>query len=103
MAAPHLHKELEEYAGYLESAEQFDDLVNDKVKEHEEVLKVLGSGKSEVEAFVPDSQGVKMTPKLGGEVAKLRSCLNKVSRLESRRRRNIEAIKEKARTDDISI
>lgn len=58
MAAPYLHK-LEEY---LEIAEQSDNLVEGKVKEHEEILKVLGSGKSEVEAFVPDSQRVKMTP-----------------------------------------
>ena len=103
LAAPHLHKELEEYAGYMESAAQSDIVVKDKVKTHESVLKVLGSDKNEVEAFVPDTQRVKMTPKLEREVAKLRSCLNEVSRLESKRRRNIEAVKEKARTDDISI
>jgi len=100
--APQLYKELEEYAGYMKSAEQSDNLVREKVKEHEAVLRVLGSGLSEVEAFVPNTQRVKMTPKMEREVAKLRNCLNEVSRLESGRRRKIEAVREKARTDDIT-
>lgn len=36
------------------------------------------------------------------EVGKLRQCLNEVSRLESRRRRKIESLREKAKADDIS-
>lgn len=36
------------------------------------------------------------------EVAKLRQCLNEISRLESRRRRKIESLREKAKADDIS-
>lgn len=101
-AAPQLYEELEEYAGYMKSAEQSDNLVREKVKEHEAVLRVLGSDLSEVEAFVPNTQRVKMTPKMEREVARLRNCLNEVSRLESGRRRTIEAVREKARTDDIT-
>lgn len=101
-AAPQLYKELEEYAGYMKSAEQSDNLVREKVKEHDTVLRILGGDKSGVEAFVPNTQRVKMTPKMEREVARLRNCLNEVSRLESRRRRKIEGVREKARTDDIS-
>ena len=101
-AAPQLYQELEEYAGYMKSAEQSDTLVREKVKEHEGILRVLGSDLSAVEAFVPNTQRAKMTPKMEREVARLRNCLNEVSRLESRRRRKIEAVREKARADDIT-
>lgn len=103
VAAAQLYKELEEYAGYMKSAEQSDNLVKQKVEEYEHVLRVLGGPKSEVEGFVPNSQRVKMTPKLEREVTKLRGCLNEVNRLESRRRRIVEALREKVRTDDISM
>jgi len=102
VAIPQLYKELEEYGGYIKSAEKSDNLVKGKVKEHQAVLRVLGSDLGEVEAFVPNTQRVKMTPRLEREVARLRNCLNEVSRLESRRRRKIEAVREKARTDDIT-
>ncbi|KAF8473871.1 BRO1-like domain-containing protein [Kalaharituber pfeilii] len=102
VAAPQLFKELEDYAEYMKSADQSDKLVKEKVAEHEAVLKVLGGDISGVEAFVPNTQRVKMTPKLEREVSRLRECLNEVSRLESRRRRKIGALREKARMDDIT-
>lgn len=43
-----------------------------------------------------------MTAAVEREATNLRGCLNEVTRLESRRKRKIEALKAKARQDDIS-
>lgn len=51
---------------------------------------------------MPNSARATLAPKMGKEVAKLRQCLNEVSRSESRRRRKIESLREKAKADDIS-
>lgn len=51
---------------------------------------------------MPNSARAMLTPRMDREVGNLRQCLNEVSRLESRRRKKIESLREKAKADDIS-
>lgn len=100
-AAPKLYSQVDEISGYLNSAANSDQLVISKFRECEDMLRILSSTDRDIGNFVPSSRRVAIPPKLEGEVSKLRNSLNEVSRLESRRRRKIEAIRDKAKKDDI--
>ena len=91
-----------EIDGYLRSAASSDDLVQRKVQESEKILKVLTGTNKDLESYVPNSRRASMTPQVQREVGRLRTCLHEVNRLESRRKRKVEALKEKARADNIS-
>lgn len=101
-AAPKLYSQVGEIDGYLKSAANSDQLVISKFRECEDMLRILSSSDRDIGNFVPSSRRVAVPPQLEGEVSKLRNSLNEVSRLESRRRRKIEALREKAKKDDIS-
>lgn len=101
-AARKLYAQVDEIEGYLTSANGSDELVKGKLKEWENVLSVLAGSDSDLEEFVPSSRRATITPRMEREAGRLRACLNEVSRLENRRRRKIEALREKAKLDDIS-
>lgn len=101
-AARKLYAQVDEIEGYLTSANGSDELVKGKLKEWENVLSVLSGSDSDLEEFVPSSRRATITPRMEREAGRLRACLNEVSRLENRRRRKIEALREKAKSDDIS-
>ncbi|KAM3072709.1 pH-response regulator protein palA/rim20 [Clarireedia jacksonii] len=101
-AAPKLYKQVDEIDGYFQSAASSDQVVIDKFREYEGMLRILSSSDRDIGNFVPSSRRVTIPPKLEGEVSKLRNSLNEISRLESRRRRKIEAIREKQKKDDIN-
>jgi programmed cell death 6-interacting protein len=101
-AATKLYAQVTEIDGYLKSAGNSDELVVSKFRECEDMLRILSSSDRDIGNFVPSSRRVAIPPKLEGEVSRLRNSLNEVSRLESRRRRKIEALREKARKDDIN-
>jgi hypothetical protein len=56
----------------------------------------------ELENYVPSGRRPAITGEVEREAGKLRGCFNEVSRLESRRRRKIDALRAKAKQDDIS-
>lgn len=101
-AAPKLYAQVDEIDGYLKSAANSDEIVVSKFRECEDMLRILSGSDRDIGEFVPSSRRVTITPKLEGEVSRLRDCVTEVSRLESRRRRKIEALREKARKDDIN-
>jgi len=101
-AARKLYAQVGEIEGYLQSAQNSDELVKAKLKGCESLLTLLGGTDQELEEFVPSSRRAVLTTKVGREVATLRACLDEVGRLESRRRRKIQAVREKAKADDIS-
>lgn len=101
-AAAKLYSQVTEINGYLKSAANSDQLVVGKFRECEDMLRILSSSDRDIGNFVPSSRRVAIPPKLEEEVSRLRSSLNDVSRLESRRRRKIEALREKAKKDDIN-
>jgi programmed cell death 6-interacting protein len=101
-AAEKLYAQVTEIDGYLKSAANSDSLVQSKFHECEEMLRILSSSDRDIANYVPSSRRVAIPPKLEAEVSRLRNSLNDVSRLESRRRRKIEALREKTKKDDIN-
>jgi programmed cell death 6-interacting protein len=101
-AAEKLYAQITEIDGYLRSAAKSDELVKTKFRECEDMLKILSSSEREIGNFVPSSRRMDIAPRLEAETGKLRTCLNDVSRFESRRRRKIESLREKAKKDDIN-
>jgi len=101
-AAPKLWAQVHEIEGYLKGAETSDDTVHKKIAENETLIRLLGGTDRDLEHFVPSSRRAVLTPAIDQAANRLRACLNDISRLESRRRRKIETLRQKAKQDDIS-
>lgn len=101
-AAPKLYSQINEIDGYLKSAGNSDKLVQSKLKENESLIRLLSGTDRDLEQFVPSSRRAALTATVEREASRLRSCLGDVNRLESRRKRKIEALRMKAKQDDIS-
>ncbi|KAI9761136.1 MAG: hypothetical protein M4579_001183 [Chaenotheca gracillima] len=100
--ASKLYSQIGEIDGYLRSAQSSDDLVQSKLADCEGLLILLAGPDRAIEDYVPSSRRATMTPKVEKEVSRLRGVLNEVTRLESRRKRKTESLREKAKADDIS-
>lgn len=90
-----------ELQAYLNSAGSSDSLVHTKFRENEHILKILSGNNRDLERFVPSSSQVTMTPAIEQAASRLRTCLNDASRLETRRKNKMTALKERAKADDI--
>ncbi|KAF2185399.1 BRO1-domain-containing protein [Zopfia rhizophila CBS 207.26] len=101
-AAPKLYAQIEEIDGYFKAAVNSDNIVKTKLKENEYHIQLLNGPDRDLENFVPSGRRPAITGIVEREAGKLRGCFNEVSRLESRRRRKIEALKTKAKQDDIN-
>lgn len=101
-AAPKLYAQIGEIDGYFKAAMDSDSIIKTKLKENEHHLQLLSGPDHELENFVPSGRRPAITGVVEREAGKLRGCFNELSRLESRRRRKIEALKTKAKQDDIS-
>ena len=101
-AAEKLYAQVSEIDGYLKSSASTDELVKKKLKECENVLNVLSGSDRDIEEYVPSSRRAVMPPNVQDAAGDLRSMLNEVSRLESRRRKQVEKLRDKAKHDDIS-
>ena len=101
-AAEELYALAAEYEGYLKSAASSDELVKNKLLDCESALKVFEGTARDLEEYVPHSRRAVMPANLEKEASRLRKVLNEVSRLEGRRRRRDDSLKEKAKADDIS-
>ncbi|KAK3067461.1 hypothetical protein LTS18_001114, partial [Coniosporium uncinatum] len=101
-AVPKLYAQIGEIDGYLKTADASDKQVQTKLQENERFIQLLGGSDRDLEHFVPSSRRATMTAAVEREASKLRGCLNEVSRLESRRKRKVEALKIKAKQDDIN-
>lgn len=100
-ASAKIYNTSKEINGYFTSAQSSDELVDRKLRDSESVFLVLTGTNRDLESYVPSSRRATIPPELERESIKLRSCLSDVSRMESRRRRRIQALKDKARADDI--
>jgi programmed cell death 6-interacting protein len=103
VALSKLYAQSTEYQGYMKSAAASDELVQSKVRDSEQVLRILTGTNRDLESYIPSSRRVTLTPQIERESTRLRTCLNEVSRLETRRKRKIERLREKAEADDISM
>jgi len=101
-AAPKLWNQIHEIEGYLKGAESSDDTVRKKISENEALIRLLGGTDRDLEQFVPSARRAVLTPAVDQAANRLRASLNDISRLESKRRKKIESLREKAKQDDIN-
>ena len=101
-AAPKLFAQIDEIDGYFKAATNSDNIVKTKLKENEYFIQLLSGPDHDLENYVPSGRRPAITGDVERAAGKLRGCFNEVSRLESRRRRKIEALRTKAKQDDIS-
>jgi programmed cell death 6-interacting protein len=101
-AAPKLYAQIKEIDGYFKAAANSDNIVKTKLRENERFIRLLSGPDHDLENYVPSGRRPAITGDVEREAGKLRGCFNEVSRLESRRRRKIEALRTKAKQDDIS-
>lgn len=102
-AAPKIYKTLNEISGYFTSAQSSDDLVQRKLRDFRSVFLVLTGTNRDLESYVPSSRRAAIPIELERESNRLRGCLSEVTRMENRRRRRIQTLKDKARGDDIRM
>ena len=101
-AAPQIYQQVSEIDGYFKSAANSDNIVQKKLEDNARLIELLGGTDRDLEHHVPSSRRATMTPVVEREANRLRGSLDEVTRLESRRRRKIEAIRAKAKQDDIN-
>jgi programmed cell death 6-interacting protein len=101
-AAPKIYAQINEIDGYFKAAANSDNIVKTKLRENERFIQLLSGPDHELENYVPSGRRPAITGEVEREAGKLRGCFNEVSRLESRRRRKIDALRAKAKQDDIS-
>lgn len=97
-----LYRTATDLQGYLNSAGSSDNLIQTKIRETESILRLLTGPDRELERYVPSSRKLVLTPSIEKSSSRLRAVLNDVSRLESKRRRQVEEIRSSAKVDDIS-
>lgn len=101
-AAPKIYATSNDINGYFASAQNSDNLVERKVRDSEAIFRVLTGTNRDLEHYVPSSRRAVIPPELERETVRLRGCLSEVTRLENRRKRRVQVLKDKARSDDIS-
>ncbi|RMJ26435.1 hypothetical protein PHISP_02707 [Aspergillus sp. HF37] len=101
-AARKVYTSSNEINGYFTSAQSSDNLVEQKLRDSEAVFRVLTGTNRDLESYVPSSRRAVITPEVERASLQLRSCLNEVSRMENRRKRRIQSLKDKAKSDDIT-
>lgn len=101
-AAPKLFAQIGEIDGYFKASADSDRHVQKKLHDHDYHIQILGGSDADLENFVPSGRRPAITGVVEREAGKLRGCFNEVNRLESRRRRKVEALRSKAKQDDIS-
>ncbi|CAI6338206.1 unnamed protein product [Periconia digitata] len=101
-AAPKLYAQIGEIDGYFKAAVNSDGVVATKLKENENLIRLLNGPDYDLENYVPSGRRPAITGDVEREAGKLRGFFNEISRLESRRRRKIETLRTKAKQDDIN-
>ncbi|KAF2737275.1 BRO1-domain-containing protein [Polyplosphaeria fusca] len=101
-AAPKLYAQISDIDGYFNAAASSDELIKTKLRENERHIRLLNGPDHDLENFVPSGRRPAITGDVEREAGKLRGCFNELSRLESRRRRKVEALRTKAKQDDIN-
>ncbi|KAK4610380.1 pH-response regulator protein palA/RIM20 [Fulvia fulva] len=99
---PKLYQQVNDIEGYLKQADASDQMVQTKLRENESLIRLLGGSDRDLEDYVPSSRRATMTAKVEREANALRASLNEVNRLESRRRKKVEALRTKAKEDDVN-
>jgi programmed cell death 6-interacting protein len=101
-ALPKLYAQISSIDQYLKQAASSDEQVAKKLRDNDVLIRLLAGSDRDLEHYVPSSRRATLTPAVEQAASKLRSCLNEVNRLESRRRKKVENLRNKCRSDDIN-
>ena len=96
-----LREQAAEIEGYFATSVNSDALVREKYASARETLALLAGPERGLMAYVPSSMQASVPEGLKTVIGRLRGAYNDVLRLESRRRRRVEALRDKSRGDDI--
>ncbi|KAI1084769.1 BRO1-domain-containing protein [Whalleya microplaca] len=96
-----LWNQVAETQGWFATSESSDGVVRDKFHNIQVALAVLAGPDRGIMDYVPSSRRTEIPETLKPALGRLRGAYNDVTRLESRRRRKAEAVRERARDDDI--
>lgn len=96
-----LWKQVTDAEGWFANSESSDGVVRDKFHSIEPMLAILSGPDRGLLDFVPSSRRTEIPETLRPAIGRLRTAYNNVTRIEGRRRRKAEALREKARSDDI--
>ncbi|KAF3012026.1 pH-response regulator protein palA/rim20 [Neopestalotiopsis sp. 37M] len=96
-----LWNQVKDAGTWFETSASSDAVVREKFYAAEPLLAVLVGPDRGIMDFVPSSRRTEIPETLRPAIGRLRSAYNDVTRLESRRRRKAEALREKAKSDDI--
>jgi programmed cell death 6-interacting protein len=100
-AGAKLWNQAAEIEGYFASSTSSDAVVRDKYAAMYDMLALLAGSDRALLDFVPSSRRTEIPETIKPALGRLRSAYNDVLRLESRRRKRAEALKEKAKADAI--
>lgn len=87
--------------GWLAASTSSDGLVREKYAAIEETMVILAGPDRGLMDYIPNSRTAVIPESLKPAIGRLRSAYNDVLRMESRRRKRVEALKTKVRGDDI--
>ncbi|KAI1132646.1 BRO1-like domain-containing protein [Nemania abortiva] len=96
-----LWKQAADAEGWFANSASSDGVVREKFYGAEPTIAILAGPDRAIMDFVPSSRRTEIPETLKPAIGRLRSIYNDVTRLESRRRRKTDALREKARGDDI--
>ncbi|RYP70854.1 hypothetical protein DL769_004829 [Monosporascus sp. CRB-8-3] len=97
-----LWNQVAEAEGWFANSASSDGVVREKFYGIEPMLAVLAGPDRGIMDFVPSSRRIEIPETLKPTINRLRSAYHDVTRLESRRRRKADTLREKARSDDIN-
>ena len=90
-----------EIDGYFQSSISSDGIVRDKFVAIEELLQLLVGSDRGLTNFVPSSRSLEPNNDLKPAIGRVRSAFNDVQRLETKRRKRIDSVRDSAKRDDI--
>lgn len=96
-----LHGVAAEIEGYLGNSTSSDGIVREKFASIEDLLRVLSGSDRSLMDYVPSSRRTETSNEVRAAVGRLRSAYSDVLRLESRRRKKAETLRDNVRRDDI--
>ncbi|XDG03201.1 hypothetical protein ABKA04_002816 [Annulohypoxylon sp. FPYF3050] len=96
-----LWNQVKDAEGWFANSESSDAVVRDKFHSIEPTLAILNGPDRGILDFVPSSRRTEIPETLKPAIGRLRTAYNNITRLEGRRRRKAETLREKARSDDI--
>ncbi|KAK4145147.1 BRO1-like domain-containing protein [Dichotomopilus funicola] len=96
-----LWNQASEIEGYFTSSTSSDEVVREKFAAVKGTLAILAGSDRGMLDYIPNSRKTEIPDTLKPAIGKLRGVYNDVLRLESRRRKRVEALRDRSRADDI--